>query len=107
MKLSDLQEADGTYGPASAIKFLASQHNMSLPLYAERDGKFYCLQVRVEHLCNVLEKLIDSQEEMGPYQGLRLFRPRGKLEGWDYIDIATLRDPLHPKVATLHNTGKA
>ncbi|TPX11347.1 uncharacterized protein E0L32_001165 [Thyridium curvatum] len=107
MKLSDLQEADGTYGPASAIEFLTSQHNMSLPLYAERDGKFYCLQDRVEHLCNVLAKLIDSQEEMGPYQGLSLFRPRGKLEGWDYKDIPSLRDPLHPKVATLHNTGKA
>lgn len=107
MALDDLHEAGGAYCPASAAEFLIDEHNKAVNLFPERDGTFYRLQDRVEYLCNILEKLVDQQEDVDRPTGVSLqFRPRARLEGWDYRDIVSMKDPLFPKVATLGASGK-
>jgi len=120
-----LKEADGEYGPASVIEILTNESNKSLPIYAERtEGtqeesggrytqrpdarikRYYNIQDRVEHLFGIMEKIIDYHTDAERRGGLMLFRSRGNLEGWDYKEMITGKDPLHPRVATIHNLGK-
>lgn len=106
-KPQDMQES-GTPGAAeSAIDVLINPTNLGLKLYQEKDGHFL-LQSRIDHYYNILEKLIDHQADIAGEDGSKLADyPRKYLEGWDFRDLATSRDPLYPRVTTLTEGGKA
>lgn len=110
-----------------AINILRSEHNMKLPIYAEKDEvqrdtddsmaqgfsdlrrrkRYYRLEDRVEELYEVLEKLIDHQINVAGQAGVKIrAHLRRRLEGWDFKDLASDKDPIYPRVATLHALGK-
>lgn len=100
---------------------------MKLPIYADKDDvetdkedgnnpyprpfmrkkRFYRLEDRVEKLYEVLEKLIDHQVDKAGQAGVKLkAHARRHLEGWNFKDIASDKDPIYARGETLHATGK-
>ena len=83
------------------------EHNLDLPSPLKRKRRFYRLEDRVEELYEVLEKLIDHQIEKAGQAGLRIkAHARRRLEGWDFKDLASDKDPIYPRAETLHAIGK-
>ncbi|KAL9085266.1 MAG: hypothetical protein Q9165_007700 [Trypethelium subeluteriae] len=72
----------------------------------ERKEDFYRLQDRVEDIGKMLEKIITVQMDIAEQNGLKLkLRTRKYLEGFDFKDLATIRDPVKPRVAKLAAIG--
>ncbi|KAJ5639366.1 purine and uridine phosphorylase [Penicillium longicatenatum] len=98
----------------SATEVLLNPDNLSLEIYHAQDGEpgqRAIPPVRIRHRVNLLysmlEKMMDHQEEIlgGSSEALRDM-PRGRLEGWDFKDLATHEDPLYPRVCKLASKGK-
>ena len=105
-KSEDLQESNRPFTADSAIDVLINSKNLGLRLYPEKDG-YLVLESRIDHFYNVLEKLIDHQTDIGGDCGVNLSeKPRRHLEGWDFEDLATNRDPLYPRMAILGPPAK-
>lgn len=105
-KSEDLQESSRPFTADSAIDVLINSKNLGLRLYPEKDG-YLLLESRIDHFYNVLEKLIDHQTDIAGDCGQNLSeKPRRYLEGWDFEDLATNRDPLYPRIAILEAAGK-
>ncbi|KAI1132592.1 hypothetical protein F5Y10DRAFT_197377 [Nemania abortiva] len=105
-KSEELQESSTPFTPDSAVDVLINANNMNLKLYPEKNG-YLTLESRIDHYCNIIEKLIDHQAEVAGYCGIKIAdKPRRNLEGWDFTDLVTNRDPLHPRVATIETRGK-
>ncbi|RSL81845.1 hypothetical protein CEP52_017102 [Fusarium oligoseptatum] len=104
----DLQEPDNRFTADSAIEVLVKSKNRGLRLYGEKDGDIL-LENRIDHLYNILERLIDHQADIAGYCGEKLEgKPRKYLEGWDFEDLmlSTTSD-LHARVATIDTSGKS
>ncbi|OQV03982.1 hypothetical protein CLAIMM_08939 [Cladophialophora immunda] len=102
-KSEDMEEAAHPYSADSAIEVLLNTTNMDLRIYKE-GSDYIRLKHQVEHYYDILEQLFDHQALQnsvcsGP-------RPRKDLEGWDFQDLATMRDPVHPRVTVLGTVGK-
>lgn len=98
-----------THTPGSAIAVLLNHANRALTIYEGKDDhvKF---EDRVEHFLNILEQMFDYQvHSVGPdgsgYNSKSI--PRAYFEGWDFHDLVTEADPLHPRLATIASKGKA
>ncbi|KAF9775816.1 hypothetical protein IL306_006052 [Fusarium sp. DS 682] len=105
-KAEDLQESPKPFTADSAIDVLINSKNLALKLYPEKDG-YIVLADRIDQYCNLLEKLLDHQTDITRRHSGDLMRaPRKYLEGWDFEDLATNRDPLHPRVAVIGDAGK-
>ncbi|KAL6849042.1 hypothetical protein ACO1O0_008572 [Amphichorda felina] len=105
-KSEDLKESTTPFLADSAIDVLINPENLGLKLYPEKDG-YLLLESRIDHFYNILEKLIDHQTDIaGDCGGNLSGNPRSHLEGWDFEDLATNRDPLYPRVAILEAAGK-
>lgn len=127
----DLVDIAATTGSESALDALIDQKTRTLPLYVEksevyeeetrtktsetstvhvvtkRHTRYYRLEDRVEHIYNMMEKLIDHQADIERHSGLQMnLRPRRQLEGWDFRDLVADGDPFFPKVSTLQTIGK-
>lgn len=121
------QEPPTRFRNDSAIQALINQTNRALRLYklkeesvdetVKRDGAWFTetktrttyttVEDRVTELFEVLEKLIDHEAQgEASAKGIDM-KPRihSHLRGWDFRDIATNRDPLYMKVATLPSSG--
>ncbi|KAI9790079.1 MAG: hypothetical protein M1816_005549 [Peltula sp. TS41687] len=125
-KSDDILEPSAESQEAYAISILRNEHNMKLPIYAEKDEvqpgeddstmqglhvpkrrKYYRLEDRVEELYEMLEKLIEHQIDVTAQSGVKMkARVRRRLEGWDFKDLASDKDPISPRVASLHALGK-
>ncbi|KAJ2979283.1 hypothetical protein NUW58_g7239 [Xylaria curta] len=113
--------------PDAALRVLIDEKNRNLTLYMDktevyeeniREGvttsntsrtqtRHYHLEDRIEHIYNMLEKLIDHQTDVERRSGLQIsLRPRRQLEGWDFKDLVKDGDPIFPRVATLPTIGK-
>ncbi|KAG5654894.1 hypothetical protein KAF25_005851 [Fusarium avenaceum] len=105
-KSGDLRESPKPFTPDSAIDMLIDSKNLRLNLYPEKDGHIV-FKDRVDQFYNLLEKMLDHQTDITRHNGGSLMgKPRKFLEGWDFKDLATSRDPLHPRVASIHAAGK-
>ncbi|KAI0096788.1 hypothetical protein GGR51DRAFT_566969 [Nemania sp. FL0031] len=105
-KNEDLQESSTLLTADSAVDVLINPNNMRIKLYPEKDGHL-TLESRIDHYYNILEKLIDHQTEITGYNGMNMIeKPRRSLGGWDFTDLATNRDPLYPRIATIEAKGK-
>ncbi|KAL2824353.1 nucleoside phosphorylase domain-containing protein [Aspergillus cavernicola] len=100
-----MREAPETHRASSAIKVLGNKNNMQLPIYPEKEG-YLLIEDRVGDLYDILEKIMDYQVSIAAQSGPNLSRPRKYLEGWDFNDLATCRDIIYPRVATLKTVGK-
>ena len=113
--------------PDASLQVLIDKHNRDLTLYMDktevfeenvregattsnssrRQTRHYRLEDRIEHIYNILEKLIDHQADVERRSGLQInIRPRQHLEGWDFKDLVKDGDPIFPRVATLPTIGK-
>ncbi|RYP02811.1 hypothetical protein DL765_010681 [Monosporascus sp. GIB2] len=105
-KSEDLQKSPRSFTADSAIDVLINSKNLGLRLYPENNG-YLLLGSQIDYFYNVLEKLINHQADIAGDYGRNLSdKPRRYLEGWDFEDLATNRDPLHPRIATLEARGK-
>lgn len=101
-----MKESSDPFTAESAIEVLLDKANRMLKVYPEKDG-FILFEDRVEVFWNLLEKIIDYQVNMVGACGELLDRqPRRDLKGWDFRDMATLRDPLFPRSAELNADGR-
>ncbi|KAL1637009.1 hypothetical protein SLS58_009535 [Diplodia intermedia] len=128
-----IKEADITHTTKSAIDVLTDHDNMVLRLYPDKPQQdikmvhkqvagdaqdpppeavtedksaFYRFQDRVDEIYNVLEKIIDQQIDAAGQSGMKLSaKARKHLEGWDFKDLATSKDPVYPRVAKLSAMG--
>ncbi|CAG9982607.1 unnamed protein product [Clonostachys byssicola] len=106
-KKEDLKESPYPYTADSANDVLINEENCALKLYKE-NNHFLLLQGRIEHYYNILEKLIDHQSDVSQDSEVNMENlARGVLEGWDFKDLATNRDPLYPRISHLEASGKA
>jgi len=66
------------------------------------------IEDRVEELFESLEKIIDHKAHSETSEKGVSVKPRLRtyLEGWDFRDLATSRDPLYLRVTTLPNFGR-
>ncbi|KAI0903789.1 hypothetical protein F4823DRAFT_253636 [Ustulina deusta] len=113
--------------PDAALQVLIDESNRNLTLYMDktevyeenmregvitnntsrRQTRHYRLEDRIEHIYNILEKLIDHQTDAERRSGVQInIRPRRQLEGWDFQDLVKDGDPIFPRVATLPTIGK-
>lgn len=107
---SKLQDAPSnlTDNSKTATWVLQNKSNRSLMIYNDDDGPV-TFENRVEHFLSTLEQLFDYQAHAaGPdgsaYRAKQI--PRAHLEGWDFNDLATEKDPFRPRMATLASKGK-
>ncbi|EHK47314.1 hypothetical protein TRIATDRAFT_181283, partial [Trichoderma atroviride IMI 206040] len=107
-KDEDLQEAEAPFTADSAIAVLSNSHNRHLKLYEEEDGDAeYLFKTQIDHVYNLLEKLIDHQADTSGNHGSKLSNnPRSYLEGWDFEDVAKECPTIYPRVATIADAGK-
>ena len=105
-KREKFQEASEQYRADSAIEVLLNSENKELEIYPEKRD-YLRFEDRVEHFYDILEKIIDHQIEAAGQNGVKIqLRTRKYLEGWDFKDLVTDRDPLYPHVATLQALGR-
>ena len=105
-KKEDMQEPSEPHQADSAVEILLNSKNKELKIYPEK-GDFIRFEDRVDHFYNILEKIIDHQVKVAGQNGVKLkLRARKHLEGWDFMDLATDRDPFYPRVTTLQTIGK-
>ncbi|KAL6233112.1 hypothetical protein BDW75DRAFT_252188 [Aspergillus navahoensis] len=101
--------AHSTGTPESAIAILLNPANRTLAIYEGKDENV-TFESRVKHFLNILEQIFDYQvHAVGPdASGYSLKSiPRAHFEGWDFHDLATESDPLHPRLANIDSKGKA
>ncbi|KAI0539484.1 hypothetical protein GGR58DRAFT_234412 [Xylaria digitata] len=122
-----LKDPDDPSRPDASLQVLINENNRNLTLYMDktevyeenvRDGatttstsrrqtRHYRLEDRIEHIYNILEKLIDHQADVERRSGLQIkIRPRRHLEGWDFKDLVKDGDPIFPRATTLATVGK-
>ena len=101
-KREKMQEASELHKAHAAIDVLLNAKNRDLKIYPKNNG-YLRLEDRVEHFYDILEQIIDYQASVAEQSSVRA---RKHLEGWDFKDLATDRDPIYPRVATLKAFGK-
>jgi nucleoside phosphorylase len=102
---TELTESPQPHKSHSAIQVLINRSNMRLKVYPNKDS-YITFENRVEHFYEVLEKLVDHQvHAIDRYTGRGI--SRAYLEGWDFNDLATDRDPVYPRSARLDKMGKS
>ena len=79
------------------------ENNADLPeIVMESKDEFFRFQDRVEEICRLLENIIETQIEIAGQNGMKLKgRVRKHLEGCDFKGLATIKDPIYPRVAAL------
>ncbi|KAI9685935.1 MAG: hypothetical protein M1822_004213 [Bathelium mastoideum] len=116
--------------PNSAPQILSDEDNLDLKVHLDRIERFeeeevkqegsdtgqesktskkkrsyYLFQNLVEQHFEILEKIMEHHTQVAGQNGLLLkARIRKRLEGWDFVDLATNHDP-YPRVATLNALG--
>ncbi|KAI0869167.1 hypothetical protein GGS24DRAFT_174111 [Hypoxylon argillaceum] len=61
---------------------------------------YILLKERIEQIIHILEQVVSYQSRSN-YRG-----PRGQLEGFDFMDLASNEDFFYSRVTALHTTGK-
>ncbi|KAK5422308.1 hypothetical protein LTR06_000565 [Exophiala xenobiotica] len=103
----DLQESIEPRCPGSSLDVLLKNENRQLPLYREeKDPPRF--ENRVEDLWNFLYHIAEYQHRAAGQNGIKLrLRPRRHLEGWEFKDLALVRDHIYPRVASIPTIGKS
>jgi nucleoside phosphorylase len=101
---ADFQEALKLHQTDAALEVILNQNNLQVKIYSEDEGNVR-FKDYVEDFYDLLEKMIDYQfKAVGTgHDASRI--PRSLLEGWDFNDLTTGRDPVYPRQALLHQDG--
>lgn len=104
----------------AALEILKSMSNLKLTVTKQeplsesetseqaQDGIAETFAHRVQEFYHALEKMLRYQEDVEHHDRLKtLRRPRSQLEGWDFVDLASQRDPIRPFCTTLPTVGKS
>jgi hypothetical protein len=97
-----IEETSEAHTADFAISVLLNLKNRNLKIYPTRNG-YLRLEDRVEHIYDILEKVIDHQVNVTEQHRTGL---RKNLEGWDFMHLAARKDLIYPRVATLTAFGK-
>ncbi|KAE8375759.1 hypothetical protein BDV26DRAFT_283230 [Aspergillus bertholletiae] len=99
---SMLQSKD-SHRPFSALQVLLNPENLQLKVHPEGED-YFRFQDYVLKFYETLEKMFDHQMAIASDA---TSSPRSQLEGWDFTDIATERDPIYPRGTTLDPSGRS
>ncbi|QGA14415.1 hypothetical protein EYB26_002068 [Talaromyces marneffei] len=91
----EFQEASQVHQTDAALEVLLNPNNLKAKIYPEEDD-FIRFKAYVEDFSDLLEKMLDYQSRV-----VNDNVPRSLLEGWDFNDLATGRDPIYPREALL------
>lgn len=91
----EFQEASRLHQSDAALEVLLNPSNLKAKIYPEEDD-FIRFKAYVEDFSDLLEKILDCQS-----RAVNQNIPRSSLEGWDFNDLATGRDPIYPREAIL------
>jgi hypothetical protein len=127
-KSDDILEPSAESTEDYSITVLRDERNMKLPIYPDknevgiheerrlisdnlraprRSKKYYRVENQIEELYEVMEKLIDHQINITGQAGVKMKASvRRRIEGWDFKDLASDKNPIYPHVATLYAVGK-
>ncbi|KAH8803460.1 hypothetical protein F5884DRAFT_712243 [Xylogone sp. PMI_703] len=98
-KPENMEEADTTIpGKAAAIAILTSDTNKRIRLYK---SSVDCFNDRVEEILHILEQIMSYEEKAGGDGAT----PRQQLEGFDFMNVATVKNWINPRVAILPTEG--
>ncbi|KAK6502518.1 hypothetical protein TWF506_003099 [Arthrobotrys conoides] len=98
-KKEHMQEAPVTHKTFSAIRVLRNDANLKQEIYPRTVG-YFRVENRLDELFDTLEKIIEHQISITRQDAACLNSKRQEyLEGWDFNDLATSQDPIHPRVA--------
>lgn len=92
----EFQEASRLHRTDAALEVLLNPNNLKAKIYPEEDG-FIRFKAYVEDFSDLLEKMLDYQSRV-----VNQNIPRSLLEGWDFNDLTTGRDPIYPREAFLN-----
>jgi nucleoside phosphorylase len=92
----EFQEASQLHQTDAALEVLLNPNNLKAKIYPEEDD-FIRFKAYVEDFSDFLEKMLDYQSRV-----VNQNIPRSLLEGWDFNDLATGRDPIYPREASLN-----
>jgi nucleoside phosphorylase len=95
----EFQEASQPHQAGAALEVLLNPSNLKLKIYPENEG-FIVFKDYVQDFSDILEKMLDYQLR-ATNQGASNNVPRSLLEGWDFNDLTTGRDPIYPREALL------
>jgi hypothetical protein len=102
-----MQEAVTRYESDSALEVLLNNENQSLSIFENEDVR---LKDRIEGLVYILEQMIEY-EETRSVKRLKAIEPKDevceRLEGWDFVDVATRKYPVRPRLGTLRTIGRS
>lgn len=122
VKASDLNAAGGESGSKAAFETLRCDTNRALRLHhkkgeASQAGSTerviendYCLEDLVKSLLHILEQIVDCQSDFRSEEasvGYRVKKaPWDRLEGYDFMDVATVRRRILPRAISLREDAK-
>lgn len=103
-KSDDFQEALKLHQTDAALEVLLNQNNLQVKIYSEDEGHIR-FKDYIEDFYDLLEKMVDYQFKAVGTGHAACNVPRSLLEGWDFNDLTTGRDPIYPRQALLHQDG--
>jgi nucleoside phosphorylase len=96
------------YQPGSAAWVLSNKANLTQRIYAGDDELPTNFQNYATGFYDVLEKMIDHQmHTSNANESSDVYTCRSQLEGWDFDDLASERDPIYPRASQLDPTGRS
>lgn len=122
VKANDLKTEGEGSGSKAAFETLRCDTNRALRLHHKKGeasqagsterviGNDYCLEDLVKSLLHILEQIVDYQSDFRSEEasvGYRVKKaPWERLEGYDFMDVATLRRRIPPRAMSLREDGK-
>lgn len=120
-RVSDLKAEGARSGPRAALETLRLDSNRRLRLHRKtpwsHTGKpepeteaYYCLEELVNYFLHILEQIIDHQSDIRFEEASVDYRirisPWNRLEGFDFMDIATKKLKIAPRGMNLRADGR-
>jgi hypothetical protein len=118
-KHEDFGGRGGDGGRKVAYDALVNPNNLNLPIHEKieriqsgdltgSDAKFYCVRDIVKDILHILEQILEHQADSQEGRvGYRIQKsPWTQLEGFDFMDIATKSNIIHPRATELRADGE-
>jgi nucleoside phosphorylase len=106
-KPEQMQEAETRYESDSALEVLLNHENQSLSIF---EGEDFTVKDRIEDFVYILDQMTEY-EETRLIKKSRAIGPKNqaseRLEGWDFIDVATRKYPVCPRSGVLQTIGRS
>ncbi|KAK6538391.1 hypothetical protein TWF694_011270 [Orbilia ellipsospora] len=108
-KEESITEAQIPNKASSALSTLCNPKNLNIEIYSgdeDENEAPVCLKDKLNDILNILEQIMDYQVDIAGIVGNTRWSRR-YLEGWEFNDVAKVRDLIEPCMTTLPPRGKS